>query len=349
MYTSQKNRVKYNQSFSDVFNISNGVKQGGVLSPTLFCIYIDDVLKTLKESGFGCNMGDVYVGCISYADDILLLSASFNGLKRLIKICEDYAAEYKIKFNGKKSNLIIFSQYDHDHFPDVEVCGEKVEKVSDLKYLGLIFSGDPGDNFQSSLAKDFNCKFNIFMSDFNKVTSKLKNELFNTYCCSFYGSKLCKFQNLNHIDIQWKKAIRRIWKLPSRARSALLPHVSNSLPPSICFIKCFVKFYLKNMESNNSIVKYVFQSALSNDTRLGNNMRYILYKHNLTVNYFKDGNTDFSTMWNVILSKWNRSYDEYSKRTGEHILELVCRRDSLEPWILTKGEIQEVINLISTN
>ena len=187
------------------------------------------------------------------------------------------------------------------------------------------------------------------MSDSNKVTSKLKNELFNTYCCSFYGSKLCKFQNLNHIDIQWKKAIRRIWKLPCRARSVLLPHVSNSLPPSMCFIKCFVKFYLNNMQSSNSVVNYVFQSALSNDTRLGNNIRYILYKHNLTLNYVKDVNTDFRTMWNVILNKWNSSNDEYSKRTGEHILELVCKRDSLEPWILTKGEIQEIIDLISTN
>ena len=103
------------------------------------------------------------------------------------------------------------------------------------------------------------------------------------------------------------------------------------------------------MQSSNSIVKYVFQSALSNDTRLGNKMRYILYKHNLNVNYFKDGHTDVSALWNIILSKWNRSYNEHSKRTGEHILELVCRRDSLEPWILTKGEIQEVIDLISTN
>ena len=348
MYTNQKNRVKYNQSYSDVFNISNGVKQGGVLSPTLFCIYMDNLLKNLGESGFGCKMGDAYVGCICYADDILLLSGSLFGLKKLINICEDYAKEHKIRFNGNKSKLIIFNQGNNDLFLDVFVCGDIVERVSELKYLGLIFSCGSGDSFQSAVSKDFICKFNIFMSDFNKVNSKLKNYLFNTYCCSFYGSNMCKFQNLDLIDIQWKKAIRRIWKLPYRARSKLLPHISNSLPPSICFIKHFIKFYLKNIQSSNSVVKNVFQASLSNDTRIGNNIRYILYKYNLTVDYLKHENTDFNTLWNVILSKWKMSCDDNFKRIGEHILELVSRRDSLEPWILSKGEIQKVINLIST-
>ena len=103
------------------------------------------------------------------------------------------------------------------------------------------------------------------------------------------------------------------------------------------------------MQSSNSLVEYVFQSAFSNDTRLGNNIRYILFKHNLTVCSFKHETTDFNTIWNIILSNWKNNCDEYSIRTGEHILELIGRRDSLEPWILSKSEIQEVIDLISTN
>ena len=348
MYTNQNNRVRYNQSHSDTFSITNGVKQGGVLSPTLFCIYIDNLLKNLKDSGFGCRIGNAYVGCVSYADDILLLCGSLYGLEQQILICEKYAHEYKIKFNGSKSKLIIFSPHINEEFPEVYLCGEIVEKVNELKYLGFMFTNGLGDSFQSALVKDFNCKFNIFMSDFSKITSKLKNELFKTYCCSYYGSNLCKFQDLNLIDTQWKKAIRRIWKLPYRARSSLIPYVSNSFLPSISFINKCVKFYLKNVNSNNSIVSFVFQSALSQNTRLGNNIRFIFYKYELDIDDIINCKMDFITFWKLMVDKLTMSIDEHNKRMGEHIVELTIRRDSLEPWLLSKSEIQSVIDMIST-
>ena len=349
IYTCQKNQVRYNQSLSSVFNISNGVKQGGVLSPTLFCIYIDNLLQNLKESRYGCKVGDVYVGCIAYADDVLLLCASLFGLKQQIKICEQFACEYKLKFNGDKSKLIIFNHAENHHVPMISMGGKPVENVSELKYLGYTFSNGTSDSFQSALITDFNVKVNIFMSDFSKVTSKLRNNIFKSYCCNYYGSNLVNFQNLTPIDTQWKKAVRRVWNLPSRARSLLLPHISNSLPPSIIALKTFVKFFVNGMQSNNSIIKYVFESALNNDTRLGNNFRYILYRHGMTINDFKEANLDSVVLCDLIMKQWNNSCDENSKRIAEHILELISRRDNLEPWILSKAELQDVIQLISTS
>jgi len=48
----------------------------GSLSPVLFCIYIDGLLTTLSESGFGCYMGDNFLGALGYADDIVLIAPS---------------------------------------------------------------------------------------------------------------------------------------------------------------------------------------------------------------------------------------------------------------------------------
>ena len=103
------------------------------------------------------------------------------------------------------------------------------------------------------------------------------------------------------------------------------------------------------MQSNNSIIKYVFESALNNDTRLGNNFRYILYRHGMTINDLKEANLDSVVLCDLIMKQWNNSCDENSKRIAEHILELISRRDNLEPWILSKAELQDVIQLISTS
>ena len=77
MYINQTIRVKFSNEFSDYFSVSNGVKQGGIISPTLFTCYIDDMLNQLKSSKIGCHCGHEYVGCISYADDLILLAPNY--------------------------------------------------------------------------------------------------------------------------------------------------------------------------------------------------------------------------------------------------------------------------------
>ena len=99
--------------------MTNGVKQGGVLSPRLFSIYIDVLIQSLQKSGYGCRVGDMYVGCIAYADDILILTASMYSLNKMIKVCEQYAKEYHVKFNGSKSKLIIFQRKNDIQNPNV--------------------------------------------------------------------------------------------------------------------------------------------------------------------------------------------------------------------------------------
>jgi len=67
MYVKSSARIKWDDMFSGVFNISNGVKQGH-LSPFLFCIYIDDLLSSISETHVGCHIGNIYVGVLAYAE-----------------------------------------------------------------------------------------------------------------------------------------------------------------------------------------------------------------------------------------------------------------------------------------
>ena len=105
MYTNQTLCVTWGHALSHLFSVKNGVKQGGVLSPILFAIYIDGLLKRLQETGVRCHMGHRFGGALAYADDITLMSPSRSGMAILVTACEQYAAEYDIIFNSKKSQF----------------------------------------------------------------------------------------------------------------------------------------------------------------------------------------------------------------------------------------------------
>ena len=90
--------------------MSNGVKQGGVISPIFFSLYIDPLLDRLRMSGFGCHIKGVYMGALSYADDITIMCPSIGGLNEMLKICHSFAQSNSIIFNNKKTVCIKFGR-----------------------------------------------------------------------------------------------------------------------------------------------------------------------------------------------------------------------------------------------
>ena len=81
MYINQKIQVKWNDVLSNQYSISNGVKQGGCLSPTLFSIYFNDLIDVLHFSNICCRYGNHYMGVYCYTDDIGLSSPDLSALK----------------------------------------------------------------------------------------------------------------------------------------------------------------------------------------------------------------------------------------------------------------------------
>ena len=141
--------------------------------------------------------------------------------------------------------------------------------------------------------------------------------------------------------------MRRVWGLPYRAHNTLLPHISKLLPPKILFLTRFIRYFMNNLSSCNSVVKFVFRSAITNDTLLGNNFRYILYKCGYNRNDYEQGHINVDDIHKKIIADWIGSFMNDDIRLGSHINELIQRRDALEPWILTKEETQSVIEMLA--
>ena len=75
-FERQRARVMCNSHVSDYFSISNGVKQGGVISPVMFNLYLYYLFIYLKQSGLGCHIHGTYMGALGYTDDITLTCPS---------------------------------------------------------------------------------------------------------------------------------------------------------------------------------------------------------------------------------------------------------------------------------
>ena len=115
--------MKWGTEHSDNFNVSNGVKQRGVIFSLLFSCYIDKLFSLLQNSGLGC-IGTSYAGSFGYADDIALVAPSMQCLKEMIFICESYAKSHSITFSPNKSKLLCYNVDETVVLPPIYLNGE---------------------------------------------------------------------------------------------------------------------------------------------------------------------------------------------------------------------------------
>ena len=108
-YENQTMYVRWGSLISEPFHVSNGVRQGGILSPYIFNVYIDDLSTRLNALPIGCKLGEWTINHLMYADDLVLISPSTRGLFRLLSECQQYGIEFDILYNPLKSAVMFYN------------------------------------------------------------------------------------------------------------------------------------------------------------------------------------------------------------------------------------------------
>lgn len=139
LYTKLNAKVKWKGMVSEQFQVTRGTRQGSILSPALFKIFIDELLQKLICVRAGIHIGDQKYNSFAYADDISLFSLTSTGLQDMIDCCVEYAEKWRISFGVKKSKCMIVGKPVLKNEPDFYLGQHQLSNENSLDILGVTF------------------------------------------------------------------------------------------------------------------------------------------------------------------------------------------------------------------
>jgi hypothetical protein len=133
--------IKINNYYTQPFDIQSGVKQGDPLSPTLFCILIDELIKEVTNLNIGIDLDGFKISVLAFADDIVLMATNEKDLDFILRHVEQWCDNFRLKVNIDKTKIVHFRpkrspktkynfQFNHS----------SLEIVDKYKYLGIVLN-----------------------------------------------------------------------------------------------------------------------------------------------------------------------------------------------------------------
>ena len=141
MYTDCYYSIKTNSGITNNFGSATGVKQGCSLSPTLSNIFQNDLHDIFDQTCHPIELDETYFNSLSWADDLVLISQSSNGLQACLNKLESYCNKWHLNVNVKKTKTMVMAP-GNPKVPNFYFSGETLECVKTYKYLGLVISNN---------------------------------------------------------------------------------------------------------------------------------------------------------------------------------------------------------------
>jgi hypothetical protein len=285
LYNRQQIRTSWMGCYSKSFPARNGIRQGGIASPILFCCYLDKLIEKLQLNGTGCWIGDHFLGSLAYADDLTILSPTAKGLQEQLAICEQYGAEYGMTYNPVKSNCVLFSKKKKTP-PNLTLNGSVLQWSDNIKHLGNMLTWNLSEAKDVQIKRgELAGKTNSIIGNLNNLSSQILITVFRSKCCHYYGCQTWLFsQTVRDYNAMWNRCIRRVLNLPTTTHCKFLPQLTGIVYPQDQICRTFLKMIRTMNSSDNSIVKFfVARSLIDKRTVISSNLQYIETNYDVNI------------------------------------------------------------------
>lgn len=273
MYQNTNCRIKFPNGLSPHFPSTCGVKQGDVLSPTLFNIFINGLISELDNRSINpIAIGDINITALMYADDIILMSETPEGLQKSLNILNNFCISWKLDINKQKSKIMVFNSNGKSFTNQFKIENETLETVKSYCYLGIVFNYTGNLNLCKSMLKEKGRKawFKI------KKTFSLDNsccvleKLFDTLVVPIllYGSEVWGISN-NYKDSSpyeslHLKFMKEILGVNCKTSNIACLAETNRVPLHLKVQTNIIKFLIHILKSTESLVYEIFMNVKHN-------------------------------------------------------------------------------------
>ena len=262
LYTNQEAKVRTEYGDTESFSIGKGVRQGCVLSPYLFNLYSEYIMRqaNLEELDIGVKMGGRKINNLRYADDTTLLAESKEELLQLVTSVKEKSAQAGLYLNLKKTKVMSTEEME-----EFELDGENVEVVRDFVFLGAKIedSGScKGDILRRlALGRAAMTGLNKIWKD-KDITITTKCRIVNAlvfpvvlYGCESWTIRKAERRRIDSFELWcWRRLLRIPWTA-RRTNKSVIDEIKTTNPLEALIKKQQLSYFGHIMRSENSLEK----------------------------------------------------------------------------------------------
>ena len=291
IYVNQTANVKWNGEISSSFPMTNGCRQGAVLSAVAYCFYCEDLFKVLKQRRTGCWILGTYHGIFGYSDDNWLLAPSLNALQDMLKTCEEYAASHNLKFSTDpnptkcKTKLMAFLKKPRD-LPELLLCGNPLPWVDKVKHLGNTVSNViDGAQMDIKVKKaKYVDKCNSLGQEFYFAHPETKAKVNSIYNSHFTGSQLWKLgtREIQKLESTYNRSVKIMYDLPWATHRYFIEPLTGGPHMMRVLAKRYMSF-IQKVRSSSKVALGQLLNLVEGDVRMttGSNLRTLMLQSGL--------------------------------------------------------------------